>query len=498
MTAPYATGAPVYVAAGWPRPLPTQATGQKWPPVTGYTGYVAGDVDDRTFVEWLITRADANIILRATPDAVFVDRDTYKLPGGDDLWADMEAVLGPLPPCWRSSSRDGPSGKMPFRVPAGTRLKGNVVWNGVKLGEFLQWFHRYAVVWPSTNPDNGGAMERWWRPDGTLAEDEVPPYGELPDLPQAWLEHFADTAPPPEAPGDAPPAPKRTVKLLKRPDGLHPNVVDALERAKGNGGSWAHVVAVVTTCKQLGYSRDRVIHILQTDQIALDLFGDRFDHDAKRAYDRCIHHRHEHVGRLCSEGCGNTSIKLAIEVERAEDHLRDLVVPALGRNGEMTVRDLRRGPFDRYRRKDPYYGSAEWVDLVAALGVERGTVARRRSPGRGKGGRPSTLLSLSAKTSWEVAKPQVRAIAPGLQEQVPKEVPVVVPPNTGRTRRATVIDELSNAAPKSFQNGQAPSAKTSGCINVRCDRPGVVQSPVTGCRLCPDHAGTFGYRRRTS
>lgn len=502
MSGPYATGAPVYVAAGWPRPLPTLAAGRKGPPVPGYTGYVAGDVDDRTYVEWLIDRADANIVLRAPRDVVFVDRDTHKVPDGNRRWAVLEAALGPLPPAWRSSSRDGPSGKMPFRVPPGTRLRGDLAWNGVKLGEFLQWFHRYAVVWPSTNPDNDGAMERWWKPDGTLAEDEVPPYAELPDLPRSWLEHFADTAPPPAATRSERPA-RETVEQLERPAGLHPLVAEAIDRPKGPGGSKSHIAAVIATCKQVGYGRDQTIRVLRSDPVAIAYF-ESFDYDAGRWCDRSRLHPDEHPGALCSSRCPKlTNWKMRFEAVLAAEHLCDLVVPALGRNGgAMSLRALRSGPFQRFRRTDPYRYSAEWIERVVALGVERGLVDRLGWAGGGRGGRPSVLVRLYPETSGgplETASDQHKrdALPSTLIRTTRRES--FEPPNSPLQEAVYHNDVLTyvraEEAAKANGSDNGPYSETRSCLNVRCDELGVVQSPVTGCWLCPTHAATFGYAR---
>lgn len=499
---PYHDTATLYVEAGWDAPLPISA---KSPIVSGHTGHDGATPTPDEIQLWKGRYADANIGLRLPPDAVGIDRDTHKVPDGDRLWEAMEAALGPLPVWWRSTSRDGPSGKTIYRVPPGTVFGGDIVWEGVKLGEFIQHHHRHVNVWPSVNPHNANRVERWVRPDGTIAEGEVPLFRDRPDLPQVWIDHFR--APGTDRPAKNGPRPvSRAVERLARPDLLHPHLVKLLDQVapdpRPSWWTWRHIVAIVTTCRQLGLGRYRVKAILQSDEHALRHAEGHFDHKADYWYGYiCKHHPQEHVGRLCSAatGCKLDSGWLEEDVALAGEHLRDLVVPALDRKGEVSLRDLQRGPFHRFARKDPYRASAEWVERVIALGAESGIVDRCGLAVGGEGGRPSTRIRLCDKTPDEASDTpsdlRFRE-APGLQEQYLAEVALVVPPNAARRERSTSTELIVNAAPKSFQNGQGLCDKTPECLNVRCDEAGVVQSPVTGCWLCQRHASDFGYARR--
>lgn len=203
-------------------PLPHNA---KTPPPGGYTGRKADKApDDAKIAEWVRTRAGGNLCLRMPGDVIGIDVDDYEYtyqpkdpdtgelatePDGSPLLATgvktgnitlggLEDELGPLPATWRSSSRgDGPSGIRFYRVPSG------LLWGD--FGEHLEaiwWGHRYAVVWPSVNPDSG--MRYLWIDDreGDEAEWGAPPpkVTDLPDLPESWVARFAR---PPDAPRDA-------------------------------------------------------------------------------------------------------------------------------------------------------------------------------------------------------------------------------------------------------------------------------------------------------
>jgi hypothetical protein len=133
------------------------------------------------------------------PDGVAgLDVDAYGVKRGDKALAALVAELGPLPPTWRSSSRGtgqaqglsglAPSGIYVYRVPAGSYFKGEAA----PAIEIIQYTHRYMVVWPSTNPDNHGERYRWYRPDGTLADEgEIPNVADLPELPPAWVAYLS-------------------------------------------------------------------------------------------------------------------------------------------------------------------------------------------------------------------------------------------------------------------------------------------------------------------
>lgn len=380
---------------------------------------------------------------------------------------------------------------------------------------------RYEWPWPEgleAVPDRLDGIKilgagRYMVAEGGLHRSgvEIAIIAETPDaqLPEHAVARMADTfaATGRKAPRSGPRAAPRAVERMARPDMLHPRLVKLLDQVapdpRPSRWTWNHIVTIVIVCKQLGLDRDRVKMILQSDEHAIRHAEGHFDHKAGYWYDNCLIHPQEHVGRLCSAstGCKLDSGWLEEEALLAGEHLRDLVVPALARKGEISVRDLRRGPFHAFSREDPYRASAEWVERVVALGAESGVVDRGRVCGGGKGGRPSTHVRLCAKTSdgGSGTPSDLRKREPaGLQIQKAFSSTERSTPTTHISPRSTVSELIVNAAPKSFQNGQGLCAKTSECINVRCDRAGVVQSPVTGCWLCPTHAGEFGYPRRSA
>jgi hypothetical protein len=133
-----------------------------------------------------------NIGLRMPDGVVGLDVDAgYGGKTGDQTIADLEARLGPLPATWVSSARPAPSGIRFYRVP--THLDGMPVnWPGEagKYVEIIQPGHRYAVVWPSTNPDAGGAPYEWRHEGGPIyawSGDAPPPPSDLAELPEAWV-----------------------------------------------------------------------------------------------------------------------------------------------------------------------------------------------------------------------------------------------------------------------------------------------------------------------
>jgi hypothetical protein len=220
----YRLWAPQYRTRLWTGvlPLPRNA---KAPLPKGFSGRAGAYPDDEQVQRWMRERPTGNIALRMPGDVLGIDVDAYdytypvldeqKNPiagtdgapltavgtkTGDLTLYALEAELGPLPPTWRSSSRgDGPSGIRFFRVPPG------LLWGD--LGEHLEgiwWGHRYAVVYPSINPDSG--LRYQWI-DETADEPvwgvDPPKVTDLTELPEAWTARFgraADAPRPPRAP----------------------------------------------------------------------------------------------------------------------------------------------------------------------------------------------------------------------------------------------------------------------------------------------------------
>lgn len=203
-------------------PLPPRA---KSPLPKGYTGRAGKNPDDAQIDTWCRRWANGNIALRMPGDVLGIDVDdypytfteedpetgeTYEVNGvktGGATLAALEAELGPLPATWRSSSRgDGPSGIRLFKVPPG------LLWGdfGTHL-EGIWWGHRYAVVYPSINPDSDRRYE--WINDAA----DTPTWGEPPpkvtdlvDLPESWVARFGRTADQPKAPRTVPGTPRRS------------------------------------------------------------------------------------------------------------------------------------------------------------------------------------------------------------------------------------------------------------------------------------------------
>ncbi len=187
---PFADAVADYALAGWPAILPVPGAA-KHPPPVGFTGADGRDTDAQQLVAWTGTHAEHSIALRMPDGVIGLDVDHYRKGDvdkrGGDWLAEYERQWGPLPPTWRSSARDLPSGIRFYRVPAGRYA--------TKLGEsieIIQRHHRYAVVWPSPHHEVGN-LYRWYDPAGALS-DTVPKPNELPDLPEAWVAGLREGA----------------------------------------------------------------------------------------------------------------------------------------------------------------------------------------------------------------------------------------------------------------------------------------------------------------
>lgn len=184
-----------YFQRGWSGILEFPA-GEKSPPPTGRTGYEGINLPlDQCLRRFRGGRT--NLGLRLPPTVVAIDVDAYSTAKGektgDQTLVELERKLGPLPATWSSTARgtDSPSRQYLFRVPEGTHLRAgkNVGFAGIDL---IQYFHRYTVCWPSTNAKADGAQYRWYRPDGSDSDGQVPSTVELPELPRKWIDELAD------------------------------------------------------------------------------------------------------------------------------------------------------------------------------------------------------------------------------------------------------------------------------------------------------------------
>jgi putative DNA primase/helicase len=182
--APFASAVDIYRHGGWEGTLWTPK-GEKWPPPTGFTGY-DGRFPTADDVAFWRRESGANIALRVPHGVMGLDVDAYltdkEVKTGDKTLAALVARFGPLPPTWRSTSRNDPATGISFyRVPTGVKFPGDA---GDYI-EIIQFHHRYALVWPSVVDLR---QYRWYRPDGTLADEgEAPSVDDLPQLPEAWI-----------------------------------------------------------------------------------------------------------------------------------------------------------------------------------------------------------------------------------------------------------------------------------------------------------------------
>jgi bifunctional DNA primase/polymerase-like protein len=193
---PYALAAQDYRRAGWHGVLPIgPRAGMKYPPPHGWTGHGAPMPSASDVAAWQETHGDRNVGLRLPPGVIGLDVDHYSKDGkgklGGDTLCELEARLGPLPPTWITSARtDGVSGIRLYRVPTHLDDGTEINWPG-EAGpniEIIQTGHRYALVWPSINPEADGAVYRWLQQSDGIAVDVVPFIDQLPDLPAAWVD----------------------------------------------------------------------------------------------------------------------------------------------------------------------------------------------------------------------------------------------------------------------------------------------------------------------
>lgn len=196
----YADSVVAYAQAGWSCILPVPPA-SKYPPPNGFTGADGRDTDPLTLMQFATERPGDSIALRMPEGIIGIDVDQYvkkgKQKNGATTLAAAVAAWGPLPPTWASTARGdefgpGESRLMLFRVPP-RRYAGTLAAVGPDI-EVIQRHHRYAVVWPSVNPETG-SLYRWYRPDGSPAAfGEVPRPHDLAELPAAWVAGLAEGA----------------------------------------------------------------------------------------------------------------------------------------------------------------------------------------------------------------------------------------------------------------------------------------------------------------
>ena len=171
----------LYWIKDWRGILPLPYGKKTWPP-TGYTGYDGVDPSYADCTAWSESGKRQNICLRLPPIVIGIDVDHYDGKTGGDTLSALVEKYGLLPATWLSTSRgDGISGIRLYRVPEGTVLPTKMP--GI---EFIQYFHRYVVSWPSIHPE--GRMYRWINEATGEVCDGPPAIDELPELPKAWIQ----------------------------------------------------------------------------------------------------------------------------------------------------------------------------------------------------------------------------------------------------------------------------------------------------------------------
>lgn len=192
LSKPYAAVAEGMWRAGWHAVLPLPR-GRKEAPPEGWTGNGAPYPSYADMYAWLETARDKgnNVAIRMPENVIGIDVDDYPGKPGLQTLTKLCAEHGDLPPTWRSTARgtDNESGIRFYRVPPGLHFRGG--FPGI---EIIQRVHRYAVVWPSTNPDADGARYHWYDPAGRLAQ-HFPKVDELPELPPEWITALISSAP---------------------------------------------------------------------------------------------------------------------------------------------------------------------------------------------------------------------------------------------------------------------------------------------------------------
>jgi putative DNA primase/helicase len=188
----------MYRNAGWRGVLPIgRAPAQKNPPPSAFTGHGKPDPSGADIQAWLDgPEALRNIGLRLPEGVIGLDVDAYPGKRGGEELTRLLGEYGPLPPTWITSARtDGISGIRLFRVP--THLDGQEInWPGEagKHIEIIQHGHRYAIVWPSINPEAAGATYKWRNeadPATLSSYFGVPAVATLAELPETWVRGLA-------------------------------------------------------------------------------------------------------------------------------------------------------------------------------------------------------------------------------------------------------------------------------------------------------------------
>jgi hypothetical protein len=186
----YGEAAQLYWDADWRGILPLPAR-QKSPVPSGRTGHNGEDPSYPDILQYCEMHPAGNLALRMPDTVIGIDIDAYGGKTGAATIAEAEKRWGQLPAGPRSSSRlengDRTSGIRFFRIPAGTKLAGQIQFDELGIGhiEVIQNHHRYAVAWPSIHDTTGQTY--WWY-NAQWQHIGIPNIADFPALPAAWIE----------------------------------------------------------------------------------------------------------------------------------------------------------------------------------------------------------------------------------------------------------------------------------------------------------------------
>ena len=189
MTQGYGTAAQQYWEAGWKSVLPVPPY-KKFPPPTGYTGYNALIPSFPDIMSWMEeSPPDANLALRLPRGIIGLDVDAYGNKTGERTMVEAVKRWGPLPPTWRSTSRDdNVSGIRLYSVDPSLQFHNEIRFDELNIShvDIVQHSHRYVMSWPSIHPE--GRSYRWLHDNGDEELQGAPLISHLPKLPAKWVE----------------------------------------------------------------------------------------------------------------------------------------------------------------------------------------------------------------------------------------------------------------------------------------------------------------------
>jgi len=197
MTGPYAQAALLYYQRGWSDVFPVGSPSNpiaKSPVPKGVTGYDAKPIGwERIKAATENSLGRYNLGIRMPRQVICLDVDEYADHTGAATLAAAEDHLGRLPATYRNTARGrGDAGHRFYRcgmgripIPGAEEILAKAYGPNI---EILHYGRRYAVAWPSLNPDAGMAPYRWYGLNGAVLHGPPPRVIDLPVLPQAWAE----------------------------------------------------------------------------------------------------------------------------------------------------------------------------------------------------------------------------------------------------------------------------------------------------------------------